>query len=394
LALTSPQPTAESRKPAASLNPHLAGIQPSLIRAINARKQPGDIDLGLGEPTLRPNPRPLEKALEWVRENGCPYSPNAGFPELRDAIVARYGAPGTSACVTVGSEEALYLTVKTLLDPARDEVLIPEPCYPAYSKICALEGMRSRPVGFSAESGFAPRADVVLEALGPDTRLLILASPANPTGRVWPEGELRALATGLSERPGPPVWVLFDEVYRELFYTPEPPLSLARLYPHTLVAGSLSKSCALTGLRLGWLIGPTEVIAKAVTAHGLVNTAAGTIGQRAALAVFREPALLAEHRPLYAAKREVLLSAARQYRVQLVAPEGAFYAMVHLRGERAAERLLEEHRVVTVPGHAFGSSADGWLRVSWVAPDATLVEGLRRIGEFGSEIDAIVLPLS
>ncbi len=376
------------------MNPHLAEIPPSLIRAINARKRPGDIDLGLGEPTLRPNPRPLEEALEWVRENGCPYSPNAGFPELREAIVARYGMPGMSACVTVGSEEALYLSVKTLLDPARDEVLIPEPCYPAYPKICTLEGVRSRTVGFDAESGFAPRAEVVLEALGPDTRLLILASPANPTGRVWPEGELRALAAGLSERQGPPVWVLSDEVYRELFYTPEAPLSLAQLYPHTVMAGSLSKSCALTGLRLGWLIGPAEVITRAVTAHGLLNTAAGTIGQRAALAVFREPALLEEHRPLYAARRRVLLHAAEEYGVHLVAPEGAFYAMVHLPRERAAERLLEEHRVVTVPGHAFGSSADGWLRVSWVAPNAALVEGLRRIGEFGSEIDAIVLPLS
>jgi aspartate/methionine/tyrosine aminotransferase len=156
------------------------------------------------------------------------------------------------------------------------------------------------------------------------------------------------------------------------------------LYPHTLVAGSLSKSCALTGLRLGWLIGPAEVITQAVTAHGLVNTAAGTIGQRAALAIFREPALLAAHRPIYAAKREVLLQAARRYGVEIVAPEGAFYAMVYSPRERAAERLLEEHRVVTVPGHAFGSSAEGWLRISWVAPDAALREGLRRIGEFSS----------
>ena len=366
------------------MNPSLARIEPSLIRAINARKQPGDIDLGLGEPTLRPNPRPLEEALEWVRENGCPYSPNAGFPELREAIVARYGTPETSACVTVGSEEALYLAVKTLLDPAQDEVLIPEPCYPAYSKICALEGVRSRTVALSAESGFAPRANLVLDALRPDTRLLILASPANPTGRLWPEEELRRLAAGLSDRPGSPVWVLSDEVYRELFYTPEPPLSLAQLYPHTLVAGSLSKSCALTGLRLGWLIGLPEVITRAVTAHALVNTAAGTIGQRTALAVFRNPELLGEHRPLYAAKREVLLQAAEQYRVPIVAPEGAFYTMVHLPKERAAERLLDEHRVVTVPGHAFGGSAQGWLRVSWVAPDAALMEGLRRIGEFAS----------
>lgn len=363
------------------MNPRLAELRPSAIRAINARKRPGDIDLGLGEPTLRPDMEPFEAALAWVREHGCPYSPNAGFPELREQIAARYGAPGAQACVTVGSEEALFLALKTLLDPQQDEVLIPEPCYPAYPKLCTLEGIRARTVPLAAD-GFAPRADAVLDALGPNTRAVLIASPANPTGRIWPETELRALAAGLGARPGKPIWIIADEVYRELWYTANAPAHAADLYPHTLVAGSLSKCCALTGLRLGWLLGPAEVIARAVTVHGLVNTAAGTWGQRVALAVFAQPESLGAQRPLYAARREVLLEAARLHGLELVPPDGAFYAMVRVPGPDAAERLLEAHRVVTVPGHAFGEAGRGWIRLSWVAPDDVLREGIRRIAEF------------
>ncbi|HEX5725135.1 MAG TPA: pyridoxal phosphate-dependent aminotransferase, partial [Longimicrobiaceae bacterium] len=196
------------------MNPLLAGIAPSLIRALAARKRPGDVDLGLGEPTFLPDPAPFAAALEEVRAHGTPYTANAGLPALREAVAAYHGYPGLSAaanaCVTVGSEEALYLAVKTLLDPARDEVLIPEPCYLAYPKLCALEGVRHRMVPLAAEDGFAPRAAPVLEALGPDTRLVVVASPGNPTARVWPRAELRALAEGLAARPGPPVHLLSD----------------------------------------------------------------------------------------------------------------------------------------------------------------------------------------
>ena len=365
------------------MNPRLADLQPSAIRAINARKRPGDIDLGLGEPTLQPALEPFQAALEWVREHGCPYSPNAGFPELRAAIAGRYGAPEADACVTVGSEEALFLAIKTLVDPQRDEVLIPEPCYPAYPKLCALEGIRVRTVPM-ADDGFAPRADVVLDDVRPGTRLIILASPANPTGRIWPEAELRRLAAGLLQRLGEPVWVLADEVYRELWYTPEAPASMATLYPYTVTTGSLSKCCAMTGLRLGWLVGPPVVIGKAITVHGLINTAAGTFGQRVALEMFAAPALLCTHRPLYVARREVLLAAVREHGLEAVPPDGAFYAMVRVRGRDAADRLLEEHRVVSVPGYAFGEAARDWLRISWVAPEDQLREGIKRIALFAA----------
>ena len=372
------------------MNPHVAQVPESLIRAIHARKRPGDIDLGLGEPTLRPDAAPFEAALRWVGEHGCPYTPNAGVDELRERIAGQYGrgafTGAANVCVTVGSEEALYLAIKAVVDPARHEVLVVEPCYLAYPKICALEGIRHRMVPLSAEDGFAPRASAVLDAIGPDTRLIVINSPSNPTGRIWPEAELRALAEGI-ERTGSAIYVLSDDVYRELYYTERPPRSIADWHPLSLIAGSVSKSNALTGLRLGWLIGPPDAIAPAIRVHQFVNTAASTFSQRVALELFRDPVSLSAHLPAYREARGVLLESAGRHRVPLLAPEGAFYALARLTGPgsrdsvAAAGALLEERRVVTVPGRAFGESCEGWLRLSWVAPARDIEEGMRRIGE-------------
>ncbi|MBV9110483.1 MAG: pyridoxal phosphate-dependent aminotransferase [Gemmatimonadetes bacterium] len=373
------------------MNPVVTGIAPSLIRAINARKRPGDVDLGMGEPTLRPDPAPFEAALARVRDEGLPYTANAGDPALREAIARYFAVPGMDAaanvCVTIGSEEALYLALKAALDPARDEVLIVEPCYLAYPKLCALEGIRHHTVALDAADGFRPRAELVLDALGPDTRMVVLNTPCNPTGRVWPREELRALADGLAARPEP-VYVLSDEVYRELYYTPERPASVAELHPHAIVAGSLSKSNALTGLRLGWLIGLGDVIAAATKVHQLVNTAASTFSSHVALEIFTHPETLSAHRPLYAEQRALLLDLLGRHGIAHAPVEGAFYCFVRLP-ERwaadslgAAERLLDEHRVVTVPGVAFGDAGEGWLRLSWVATPDALTAGIERIAEF------------
>jgi len=382
------------------MNPNVARVTPSLIRAINALKRPGDIDLGLGEPTLPPDLDAFEAALEWTHQHGSPYTANAGFPELRE-VVARYvsgdaelaGGPlgRDNVCITVGSEEAIFLAIKTVVDPARHEVLIPEPCFLAYPKICTLEGIRYRTVPMSADDGFRPSAAALLDALGPDTRLIVLNSPCNPTGRVWPSDELEALARGLAEHrtgDGEPVFVLSDEVYRELHYGDSPPASIAWYHPETLVAGSLSKSNALTGLRLGWLAGPASVIADAIKVHQFVDVAASTFAQRVALHLFSQPGRLAAHRPAYVAARERLLAGAAAAGIEIIPPEGTFYALVRLPPRHradslsAARTILEETRVVTVPGRAFGDSAEGWLRVSWVAPPDALEEGIRRIGEW------------
>ncbi len=372
------------------MNPTLAQIPGSLIRAINALKRPGDIDLCLGEPTLRPDPRPFEAALAWVRANGCPYSANAGDPVLRAVIAARYAYPGLdraeNVCVTVGSQEALFLALKTVCDPARDEVLIVGPSYPAYAKICQMEGIASREVGLDPADGFRPDAARVLAAVGPQTRLVLLATPANPTGRVWPDVELDALAVGLRARGEGRPYVLVDEVYRELCYVEPPPRGFATRYDRTLVANSLSKSHALTGLRLGWLLAPAEIVPTVVKAHQFVATAASTHSQQVALAIFQDAVPLDVHRPHYAARLAELSALLDAHGLTYAAPEGTFFCMVRLPAHlahdsvAAAHALLAAQRVVTVPGAAFG--AEGWLRLSWVAAPAQLATGIERLATY------------
>lgn len=369
------------------MNPTLAQIPGSLIRAINALKRPGDIDLCLGEPTLRPDPRPFEVALEWVRANGCPYSANAGDPALRGAIATHYAYPGLdradNVCVTVGSQEALFLAIKTVCDPARDEVLIVGPSYPAYAKICQMEGVACREVGLDPAEGFRPDAARVLAAVGPATRLVLLATPANPTGRVWPDAELDALAHGLQARGEQRPYVLVDEVYRELCYVEPRPCPFATRYDRTLVANSLSKSHALTGLRLGWLLAPADLVPTVVKAHQFVATAASTHSQQVALAIFQDGAPLDVHRPHYAARLAELRAQLEAHGLDYAPPEGTFFCMLRLPAHlahdslAAAHALLEAQRVVTVPGAAFG--AEGWLRLSWVAAPERLATGIARI---------------
>ena len=369
------------------MNPRLAAIAPSLIRDLHGRKRPTSIDLGLGEPTLKPEPGPLRAALAWIEANGCPYSPNAGLPELR-AAVARYHAypaldDASQVGITVGSQEALAVAIAALADPAKDEVLIIEPAYPLYEKLCTLFGVRVRSVALSAENGFAPRAATVLAALGPDTRIIVIASPSNPTGRVWPLEELRALASGLRDREGSPTYIVSDEVYRELYFGDTPPSSPAAVWPHTIVVGSLSKSCALTGLRVGWFLAPKAVAPELHKAHQFLVSSTTTYGQRAAIEIFAQPSLMAAHRPYYAERRALVSQLLDDAGIEHVHPEGAFYCFLKLRGPLAhdsikfALSLLEKRDVVAIPGAAFG--AEGWLRLSFVGEPAAIKEGVARL---------------
>jgi len=370
------------------MNPVLKEIAPSIIRELNSRKTPDSIDLGLGEPTLRPELAPFEAATRWVAEHGCPYSPNPGFGELRAAIARHYAYPGldqaANVCVTVGSQEALFVALKALLDPAEDEALIVGPSYPLYAKLCQMEGIACREVMLDPYQGFRPDAQRVIAGLGPKTRVIVMASPSNPTGRVWPRAELEILAEALSQREEP-VYVISDEVYRELYFGDAKPPSMAEVYPRTIVVNSLSKSNALTGLRLGWLMGPSEVMAGVLKVHQFAVSCASTYSQRVAIEVFAQD-LLGAQREHYASQREFLLERLDREGLGAVQPEGGFYAMIRLTGAwsgdstKAAFALLERKNVVAIPGAAFG--AEGWLRISWVAPSETLTTGLSRIREF------------
>ncbi len=373
------------------MNPRIAAIEPSLIRAIAAKKQPGAIDLGLGEPTILPQQRFIEAAARWAGQHGVKYTLTAGDPGLRERIAAHYAYPGMrdarNVCVTTGSQEAVYVAIKTMLDPASDELLVTDPTFPAYAKLAQLDGTPYRRVQLRAEDGFGYDVDTILEAVDRATRMIVVASPANPTGRVLRDAGARRLAAGLLARGGPPVWVLQDEIYRELTYVDDPG-SVAEHYPYTIVANSLSKSNALTGMRIGWLIAPDEAIGALTKAHGWVTSNANALAQRVAYEIFGEPGALTEQSAWYRERLAGVNAALGASGLRYVPVDGAFYVCVQLpRGGdslAAAFELVEHHGVVAIPGSAFGEALEGWLRLSWVAPLDQFAEGLRRIAALGA----------
>lgn len=373
------------------LNPWLETITPSAIRVMHDRKRATSLDLGMGQPSLLPDPEPFERATQWVRRHGCPYSPPAGIPELRERIAAIYGgrycARAENVLVSNGSQEGLYLAIKTIAAAQSGEVLVTEPSYPSYERACALEGINVRTVSLSADDDFAIHADALLEATTPQTRLIVLGLPANPTGTVMPRAEMQRLASGLAERSGPPVYLVVDEVYRELVFTPAPYTSFTDVYPHTIAVHSLSKSCALTGLRMGFLFAPSAIIEAATRAHSLMMMSVNIFAQQVALDIISRPGALRAHHDWYARQRELLLACAAHNSLSMIAPQGAFYTLALLppgtpSSEAAAEQLLARHDVVTIPGCVFGPSAGRYLRLTWAAPADALKAGLARLADY------------
>lgn len=370
------------------MNPKVAGISGSLIREIAAKRKPTSADLGLGEPSLMPNAEHLEAGMRHAREHGLRYTINAGDPELRSAIAQHYAYPGMSAaqnvCITTGSQEATYAIVKTLLDPSKDEMLVVEPAFPSYAKMAALEGASARSVSMSAQDDFAFDADRILAEVRPNTRLIVLCSPCNPTARVIDSGSVESLSNALLARGGDPVYVLHDEIYREQTFIGSAGY-FAQRYPYTVVTNSLSKSNALTGLRLGWAIAPDDVCAALVKVHAWLTSCADTFAQAVARNIFATGAIT-EHSAWYARQQRGVVEILEGSGLPFIMPEGSFYACVRLPEGRsslaASHALADEYDVIAIPGIAFGASFDQWLRLSWVAPLEVVREGVSRIVEY------------
>lgn len=368
------------------MNRRVQSVPGSLIRAIASRKKPTSIDLGLGEPSLQPNPEHLEAAAAFITSHGLRYTPNAGDPQLRAAIAAHYSYPGLNraenVCVTVGSQEAMYATLLALLEPSQDEVLVVEPAFPSYVKMAALDGVAVRTVAMSESENFAIDAERIVGAIGERTRAIVLCSPCNPTARAISVDQAQLLARVL-QRGGRAVALIHDEIYREQSYTDC--ADLARMYENTIVVNSLSKSNALTGMRLGWVLGATPFIEQAIKVHAWTVSCADTFAQRVALHVFETNALN-EHAQWYRERLPLVVAALQESGLRFIAPEGAFYACVKLppgiASLDAAVTIAEEYDVIAVPGIAFGECFEGWLRLSWVAPLDDVREGLRRISAF------------
>ena len=365
------------------MNPRIVEVPASLIRELNAKRNAESIDLGLGEPTLMPDIAPFEAATRWVAQHGCRYTPNFGDAELRAAIAAHYAFPSMAGAenvlITTGSQEAVYCTIKTLLDPASDELLVVEPAFAVYVKIAQVEGIAVRTVSMDAGDGFGFDAGKIVAAIGSKTRMIVVCSPCNPTGRTITRAAVARIAQALAQRPGPPVFVLHDEIYREQVYRDDAGW-FAEVYPQTIAINSLSKSNSLTGLRLGWAIGPVDVMPQINKMHAWTTSCASTFAQRVALEIFRGGGIEA-NRDWYRERRDTIVRLAREAGLEFIEPDGAFYLAVRVGGDslRFALELIERHNVIAIPGIIFGDAFEGWLRTSFVAEPETIRRGFERI---------------
>ena len=362
----------------------LHGIEKSVIRQVFDRARPGSINLGLGEPDL-PTPDVIRRAaVKAIVEEQNGYTSHAGLKTLREKIATDYPHLEQNperVIVTAGSQEALYLALLTLVDEG-DEVLLPNPGFVAYPTIVRMAGGTSKFYRLSAENGFVFDADEFLRALTPRTKVVVCISPSNPTGRTLSRDDLISITDAVRDQGA---YLISDEIYRELYYTPVRPDSASSFFDRTIVISGLSKSMSMTGWRLGWLGGEEAVVRAALVLHGYVTTCASTVSQKAALVSWTEEAEAARaaFRETFRSRRDHLL---RTIDVELglraVTPDGAFYTMLDVSrygsSMKVAEALLNAG-VITVPGAAFGSESEGYLRVSFCADHDTLSEGVRRI---------------
>jgi len=289
--------------------PFLRGIEKSMIRKISDRAKPGSISLGLGEPDL-PTPEVIiREAVRVIQEEKSGYTLQAGIPALREKIASDYPHLNLALdqiIVTAGSQEALYLIMRTLVVPD-DEVLLPNPGFIPYTMMTRMLGGHAVTYRLPARNDFAFDLDEFKSKLSPNTKVVICISPSNPTGRVLTKDNLRAIAKAVEES-GSGAFIISDEIYRELYFTPERPASISEFYPRTIVVSGLSKSMRMTGWRIGWLAGETDVIKAALVLHGYTVTCASSISQKAALAAWTDEAAVAraEYRAIFHRRRDLL----------------------------------------------------------------------------------------
>ena len=367
-----------------SLPKRLQGIEKSVIRQVFDRALPGSLNLGLGEPDL-PTPGVIRRAaVRIIEEEQNGYTTHAGLPALREKIASDYAyleSKPERVIVTAGSQEALYLALLTLVDEG-DEVLLPNPGFVAYPTIVRMAGGVASYYCLPSAEDFSFDIEDFRRALTPRTKVVVCISPSNPTGRALSANDVRALAAAVKDHGA---YLISDEIYRELYYGEERPESASSYYDRTIVISGLSKSMSMTGWRLGWMAGDPSVIQSALVLHGYVTTCASAVSQKASLVAWSDEAELARtaFRKTFKERRDHLLSLIdSELGVRAVTPDGAFYTMVDVNkfgsSMKVAEAFLAE-RVITVPGSAFGSESEGFLRVSFCADLDALTEGVRRM---------------
>ena len=364
----------------------LSKIRKSATRRLYDSAPPGSINLGLGEPDFQTPDVVRREAVRVIEEEHIGYTANAGIPALREAV-ARFHSDGlntpfaaSSVCVTNGSEEALFAVMMSIVGPG-DEVLLPDPCYLAYPPIAEIAGARAVYYRMPAARGFAFDRESFSQAITEKTKLVIILSPSNPTSRVIARDDLRFIADRLA---GSNVYVVADEIYRELYFYNRPD-TISEFYDRTIIVSGLSKCMSMTGWRIGWAVGPEEIIQHVTVMHQYISSCASAVTQKAAVRAFTDEgsSATAAMRDELKRRNDVTARAIeRELQLPFVQGEGAYYIMLDVSefgpSMETALHLLNE-RVITVPGSAFGSEGEGFLRISFSIEPALIEEGIRRI---------------
>ena len=362
----------------------LDGIGLSLIRQINALATPLSVNLGIGEPNLRPDETFMAMARR-AAETPWHYSANAGLLSLRKKLAEKTPFdPAAEVCVTAGVQEAIYALFQAWVDPG-DEVLIPNPGFLSYATMARIAGART--ITYDLEPpDWAIDVEALAGKITSKTKLIIVNSPSNPLGSIVDETTLRAIAA-LADEHG--CLVLFDEIYREIWYEAPPP-SMMGLSPNVIVASGMSKSHGMTGLRVGWLLARAELMKPIVAAHQYIATCASVFSQSLTEFIFSaedwNAAWLGRVREQFRRQREAALSAIeRDLSAKITPPAAAFYAFVPVPScdtETFAKTLATDAAVLVIPGVAFGSAGEGFIRISYAASLDQIGSGIERVGRW------------
>ena len=363
-------------------------VPPSGIREIvnlaMARPEAGIIRLEVGEPDLPIEPHIVAAAQE-AAALGVGYTQSFGIAALREAIVDRlrrvagltYAAD--EIVIGQGGVQAMSVTFAALLD-AGDEVLLPDPAWPNYAMTAMLRGAVAVPYALPASNGFLPDVDQLRDLITERTRLIVINSPANPTGAVFPAELVASIVELAAEHD---LWVLSDEVYDELVF--EGAMANAAQYDRERVVGiySFSKTYSMTGWRVGYAACPLPLAQLLGTIQEPLVSCISGVSQYAALAALQGPQeSVARKRDVYRARRDLVGELLRDGGFEAVRPAGAFYQMVPLApgtDSRQAALDLVEHGVATAPGSAFGEVAADQLRLSLAASEEALRGGIERL---------------
>lgn len=354
---------------------------------------PGVISLGVGEPDFV-TPWNIREAAIYALEKGrTSYTSNLGLLKLREAIArhleekfhVRYD-PKNQILIAVGVSEAMDLAFRAIVNPG-DEIIYHEPCYVSYAPGIAMTHGVPVAVSCRAEDGFAVTAAAIERVITPRSKALVLNFPTNPTGGTMTRAELEKIAE-LVRRHN--LLLITDEIYAELTFEGEHVsiASLPGMLERTIFLHGFSKAYAMTGFRIGYACGPTELIEAMMKVHQYSMLCASIISQEAALeAIKNGESATIEMREHYRLRRNLIVNAFNELGLTCQLPRGSFYAFPCIRStgltsKEFATRLVEQEKVACVPGGAFGPSGEGYLRACFAASMDQIQEAVERIGRF------------